>query len=227
LQRLCRERLPQDWVKRAALTIGTVHALQGDERDLVLFSTCLAEGAPASVGRFLGRSENLVNVACSRGRHGFLALGHRGAAQTSGVRSIEAMVDYAEEREATAAEAALAQASADTVGPGEGRLLVGLEKQGLRPLPQHPIGAYKVDLALAWRDGGLVVEVDGRHGHRDAAGEVILDDRIRDRALTNMGWAVVRVAHSDVMEAPDACAARIARRFDELRRGSAGQVQRG
>lgn len=55
------------------LTVGTVHALQGAEREIVLFSpvhTAEDGGRP-----FFDRGPNMVNVAVSRARHTFLVFG--------------------------------------------------------------------------------------------------------------------------------------------------------
>lgn len=55
------------------LTVGTVHALQGAEREIVIFSpvhTAEDGGQP-----FFDRGTNMVNVAVSRARHSFLVFG--------------------------------------------------------------------------------------------------------------------------------------------------------
>lgn len=55
------------------LTVGTVHALQGAEREIVLFSpvhTAEDGGRP-----FFDRGSNMINVAVSRARHSFLVFG--------------------------------------------------------------------------------------------------------------------------------------------------------
>ncbi len=59
-------------VRGAAL--GTVHRFQGGERSIVLFTSVVTRRA--SLG-FLDERENLLNVAVSRARHRFVALGHR------------------------------------------------------------------------------------------------------------------------------------------------------
>lgn len=56
------------------VTVGTIHALQGAERPLVLFSpVCTA----ADAGRrlFFNQSPNMLNVAVSRAKHNFIVVG--------------------------------------------------------------------------------------------------------------------------------------------------------
>ncbi|MEY4575340.1 MAG: hypothetical protein RL701_43 [Pseudomonadota bacterium] len=57
------------------LTLGTVHRFQGGERSIVLFTSVVTRKASLA---FLDQRENLLNVAVSRARHRFIALGDRG-----------------------------------------------------------------------------------------------------------------------------------------------------
>ncbi|WP_344803969.1 DEAD/DEAH box helicase [Allohahella marinimesophila] len=56
------------------LTVGTVHAFQGAERTMVLFSSVYAQGDEDS-GKFYDASPNMLNVAVSRARDVFLVFG--------------------------------------------------------------------------------------------------------------------------------------------------------
>ncbi len=55
-----------------AITIGTVHALQGAERPIVLFSPVYTKGAD---GGFIDISPSMLNVATSRAKDSFLVFG--------------------------------------------------------------------------------------------------------------------------------------------------------
>lgn len=63
----------QELTLSSSLTVGTVHALQGAERHIVLFSTVytLRDGN----SYFFDRSPNMLNVAVSRARDSFLVFG--------------------------------------------------------------------------------------------------------------------------------------------------------
>src|SRR6185295_12451318 len=55
------------------MTVGTVHALQGAARDIIIFSP--AHTAEDGQSLFFDRGPNLINVAVSRARDSFLVFG--------------------------------------------------------------------------------------------------------------------------------------------------------
>ncbi|HEX8320469.1 AAA domain-containing protein [Longimicrobium sp.] len=58
------------------LTVDTVHSLQGDERDVVVFSSVYAQADGGS--RYMLENRSLLNVAVSRARESFLVFGDMG-----------------------------------------------------------------------------------------------------------------------------------------------------
>jgi hypothetical protein len=64
------------------LTVDTVHSLQGDERDVVVFSSVYAHAEGGS--RFMLESRSLLNVAVSRARESFLVFGDMGVFEPRG-----------------------------------------------------------------------------------------------------------------------------------------------
>ena len=54
------------------MTVGTVHALQGAERDVVIFSPVYSKHAD---GGFIDLSPSMLNVAVSRAKDAFLVFG--------------------------------------------------------------------------------------------------------------------------------------------------------
>lgn len=54
--------------------VGTVHSLQGAEKDIVIFSSVYSSGTSSS-GYFFDRGTNMLNVAVSRARDTFIAFG--------------------------------------------------------------------------------------------------------------------------------------------------------
>jgi very-short-patch-repair endonuclease len=98
-----------------------------------------------------------------------------------------------------------------TRSEAERRLLDVLEVRGLRaPETNVRVGRYEVD--LLWRAERLVVEVDGYAFHATRA--AFERDRVRDAELQASGLAVVRVTWRQIVDHPDATAARIARVFE-------------
>lgn len=74
IERAMRKNLPELTRKDSRLTIGTVHALQGAEREIVIFSPTYGPGHAGSM--FFDASPNLLNVAVSRARDSFLVIGN-------------------------------------------------------------------------------------------------------------------------------------------------------
>lgn len=68
LGELLQRELPLDALTRHDLRVGTAHAFQGDERDVMLLSWVVDEDSHQSSIRFLN-NPNLLNVAITRARH--------------------------------------------------------------------------------------------------------------------------------------------------------------
>ncbi|MET0107875.1 MAG: AAA domain-containing protein [Candidatus Thiodiazotropha sp.] len=79
---LCKEmpdlKIPKK--NRSKLTVGTVHALQGAEREIVVFSPTYGESFTSGV--FYDRTPNMLNVAVSRAKDSFLVFGNLGVFDT-------------------------------------------------------------------------------------------------------------------------------------------------
>lgn len=69
----------QDWVRNSQfgqqITVGTAHTFQGDEREILLFSTVLAPGISDGSLAWLRRTSNLLNVAVTRARTTLIIVG--------------------------------------------------------------------------------------------------------------------------------------------------------
>lgn len=55
---------------------GTVHSFQGDEKDVILFSTAVGKGTAPSTYKWISRNRELINVATSRARNKLVVLGN-------------------------------------------------------------------------------------------------------------------------------------------------------
>lgn len=86
------------------------------------------------------------------------------------------------------------------VGPARGWTLI----------PQYPWGQFRVDLALRKPDGFLIfIECDGREFH--SSPEQVERDMVREQAMVERGYPVVRFTGAEINYSPVACA-------DQLRR---------
>lgn len=72
-----QRKLIEEALKREGLShvvCGTVHAFQGDEKDVVLFSTALTDQTQAGTYKWLKNNRELINVATSRAREKLIVL---------------------------------------------------------------------------------------------------------------------------------------------------------
>ena len=60
--------------KLSNLVCGTVHAFQGDEKDVVLFSTAISERTSSGTYNWLKNNKELINVATSRAKEKLVLL---------------------------------------------------------------------------------------------------------------------------------------------------------
>ena len=74
-RKLIEEALQQ--AKIGNVTCGTVHAFQGDEKDIVLFSTAITDQTQAGSYEWLKNNKELINVATSRARDQLIILSNR------------------------------------------------------------------------------------------------------------------------------------------------------
>jgi len=70
---LINARLAEEGLSGKAV-VGTVHAFQGDEKDVILFSTAISEGTGPKTYEWLRNNTELINVASSRPRDRLVVL---------------------------------------------------------------------------------------------------------------------------------------------------------
>ncbi|MGI9435463.1 MAG: AAA domain-containing protein [Geminicoccaceae bacterium] len=73
-RRLMDHSLPVRRPRQAGITVGTVHALQGAEREIIIFSPTYGRRHRGQT--FFGRDEKMLNVAVSRAKDSFLLFGN-------------------------------------------------------------------------------------------------------------------------------------------------------
>jgi hypothetical protein len=59
------------------ITVGTAHAFQGDERDIMIFSPVAAPGMSPESIKWIEEPRNLVNVAVTRARESMVLIGNK------------------------------------------------------------------------------------------------------------------------------------------------------
>jgi very-short-patch-repair endonuclease len=181
----------------------TIHRFQGDERDVMIFSSAVSSGVSEAALVFLRRQPNLFNVAISRARAALVMVGDREAA-------LNGRVDYLARFAAYCGQIALDRHAVTgrptvTLGPEYPavphpervseweRLFYGaLYRAGVRPVPQYPADRYVLDFAVLAGRRRLAIEVDGTRYHDAWDDETWRRDWIRSQRLVALGWDVMR-----------------------------------
>ncbi|TAW09975.1 AAA domain-containing protein [Rhizobium ruizarguesonis] len=193
-----------DLIEKAELRVGTVDSFQGQERDLILFSTCLGHSSATSAVTFVQKDWRRLNVAISRARAVAHVFGDLSYARSGKVRSLQRLAAAATEPRGRVGEG--------TFDSNWERIVdAALRKRGLNPVPQYEVAGRRLDFAL-FGSGNikLDLEVDGRHWHSDTDGKRKLADYWRDHQLQSLGWTVQRFWVDELERDLEKCIDRVA-----------------
>ena len=178
----------------AGITIGTAHAFQGGECDVVLFSLVLAVDAPLGTATWVETQRNLINVAVSRAKRALIVIGDETALRTLPVPTLHGLVDAAiapRTGDHTPTSTELAEVT-DLHSEAERRLYAALLRAGHTIRLKPCIEGYELDFAIDTDEGVVNIEVDGTQ-HLDDRGRQRRQDLARDAILTALGIRVVRI----------------------------------
>ena len=92
INELATQQLGAGALDRMQVKVFTANRFQGDERDVMLLSLCLAADMPAGARHFLKEERRLLNVAVSRARAVCHIFGNRSHARQCGIPHIETLV---------------------------------------------------------------------------------------------------------------------------------------
>ena len=199
-------QFPTDWRAARAIKAATAHGFQGDERDLMIVSLCIASDLPRGARAFLNQTDNILNVALTRARAHTVLVGDRHACATSNMSHYAKLADFFDAYASVEEDPSVGQPS---VGPDEITLANALRRAGLDPIPQYPVDQYRVDLALVSDRSRVAIEIDGRQHHTDDSGARLHEDLLRDARLRDQGWVVIRFWVNQVRTDLEACVTRV------------------
>ena len=167
--------------------VGTAHKLQGDERDIIIFSPVIAPGMPPMSVAFAESPPNLVNVALTRARDAlFIVADLDFCAQQKGI--FKDLAEYCRK----------VQLLRDT-SPAELELYSWMVMEGWKPGIHVRVKGHEVDFLLHAEDGRrIAVEVDGAENHSETTAQ----DRGIDAAIEASGCTVVRVKAKEALDTP-------------------------
>lgn len=196
--------------------------VQGDERDLILFSITFWKDAAGKLPMDFGAlnrdgGERRLNVAVTRARQELIVFSGFTAdqidparAKALGAHHLKAFLDYAD-RGAIALPAQDTGSLGDFESPFEQAVAERLEQRGWMVVPQVGISGFRIDLGVRHPDlaGAYLagVECDGATYHSAATARD--RDKVREQVLTGLGWNIRRVWSTDWWFDPQGCADRL------------------
>jgi very-short-patch-repair endonuclease len=198
----------RDWPE--PVLVKNLETVQGDERDVVLFSIGYGPDAAGRVSANFGPlnkdgGARRLNVAITRARTELVVFGtlkpdqiDLSRTKAEGVRDFKHFLEYAE-RGAGALARAAAPLDRDPESPFEEAVQKMLEQRGWVVHPQVGIAGFRVDLGIVHPDAAgrylAGIECDGASYHRSATARD--RDLLRERVLRDLGWRIYRVWSTD------------------------------
>ncbi len=203
--------------------------VQGDERDVILFSITFARDAAGKLSGDFGAlnrdgGERRLNVAVTRARQELIVFSGFTADQIDssrtkslGVPHLKAFLDYAE-------RGAIALPAQDEGSVGgfdsafEEAVAAELTRRDWRVVPQVGISGFRIDLGIRHPDleGAYLagVECDGATYHSSATARD--RDKVREQVLRGLGWEIERVWSTDWWFDRQGCAERLHANLEAL-----------
>jgi very-short-patch-repair endonuclease len=191
--------------------------VQGDERDVILFSICYGPDAQGRVYENYGPlnlqgGERRLNVAVTRARRELLVFTSVGPEQVAqrtqalGARHLRTFLDYAQRGTAALhAASAAGDPGSGTESPFETAVRDALLARGHEVHTQIGCSGYRIDLAVVDPQAPgrylLGIECDGASYHSAATARD--RDRLRGSVLKGLGWRLHRVWSTDFWQDPD------------------------
>ncbi|MGO7378672.1 DUF3320 domain-containing protein [Rhizobium ruizarguesonis] len=184
--------------------------VQGDERDVILFSITFWKDAAGKLTMDFGAlnrdgGERRLNVAVTRARQELIVFSGFTADQIDPTRTkalavqhLKTFLDYAE-RGAIALPAQDIGSVGGFDSPFEEAVAAQLERRGWRIVPQVGISGFRIDFGIRHPDlaGAYLagVECDGATYHGSATARD--RDKVREQVLRGLGWSILRVWSTD------------------------------
>lgn len=185
--------------------------VQGDERDVILFSIGYGPDEAGKISMNFGPlnrdgGERRLNVAITRAKHEVLVIsGLRGdqidltRTRARGVRDLKHFLDYAERGPQALASAVTASATTEADSEFERMVADRIRQAGYEVHHQVGCSGYRLDLAVVDPAAPgrylLGIECDGATYHRAATARD--RDKLRQLILQNLGWKLHRIWSTD------------------------------
>lgn len=218
-------------VEGEPLIVKNLESVQGDERDVILFSICYGPDETGRVSMNFGPlnrdgGERRLNVAITRAKHEVLVFSGLRSEQIDltrtrarGVRDLKYFLDYADR--GPKALAAATSAATDAEADSEFERLVAAKIKAAGYDVHHQVGCsgYRIDLGITDPKAPgrymLGVECDGATYHRAATARD--RDKLRQLILEGLGWKLHRIWSTDWWHDADGEMAKLKAVLEEAR----------
>lgn len=196
--------------RKEPVFVKNLETVQGDERDVILFSITYGPDQTGHVTMNFGPlnregGERRLNVAMTRARSEMIVFStlhpdriDLSRTSSRAVADLKHFLEYAERGPAALGEAVHGSLG-DFESPFETAVARALSDKGWEVHPQIGVSAYRVDLGIVHPDvpGVYVagVECDGAMYHSSAVAKE--RDKIRQSVLEGLGWTLFRVWSTD------------------------------
>lgn len=190
--------------------VKNLETVQGDERDVILFSITYGPDQGGHVTMNFGPlnrdgGERRLNVAMTRARSEMLVFStlspdriDLSRTQARAVADLKHFLEYAE-RGPSALGAAVYGSIRDFESPFESAVARALRDKGWGVHPQVGVSAYRIDLGIVHPDEPGIylagIECDGAMYHSSSFARE--RDKIRQSVLEGLGWTLLRVWSTD------------------------------
>ncbi len=206
-----------------AVFVKNLENVQGDERDVILFSVCYGPDSEGRISMNFGPlnrdgGERRLNVAITRARQEVIVYSTLRAenidlsrTRARGVADLKCFLDYAERGSVAIAERQTVSSGEECESPFEDQVCDALREKGYIVHPQVGCSGYRIDLAVVdpERPGRYIlgIECDGANYHRSKTARD--RDKLRENVLKGLGWKLHRVWSTDWWERPTETLARV------------------
>ena len=204
-------------LKKMNFHCSTVHEYQGDERDIIIFSTVISDGMKAGSLKFLSATQNIFNVAITRARSSLYIVGNKNVCKNSDIKYLEAFVDYTD----TLDNENLVSDSSEFESVWEEIFFDALNEAGIKSIPQYAFNKYRIDLAIPDLSLPIAIEIDGEKWHRDITNERLYEDLRRDDYFEMHGWDVKRFWVYELKNDLERCVQEVKSAVDAIEQKSA------
>ncbi|MCL4369674.1 MAG: AAA domain-containing protein [Chloroflexi bacterium] len=211
--------------------IKNLEEIQGDERDVIIFSMGYAKDGNGKMSSTFGPvnrvgGERRLNVAVTRARNQvkFVASVRPeeidlSGSSSEGAKMLVRYMEYAQ-KGLRALDGAVSIDGRDPESPFEEAVVDELRRRGFRVEPQVGCSGYRIDIGVVdEKNPGrfiLGIECDGATYHSSKTARD--RDRLRQQLLEDQGWRIHRIWSQDWVKDPDRETRRVLEAIEQARR---------